>query len=121
MDGVLGGWQETKLSGSLLKPKEQQKMKYKTIGLAEDAADAELRNVTQMTDQLLETKECRFGWKLDRTIKAKWWGFARSFCIQPTKNNTSTKQLGENVYAPCSQGETSLHPKSSRRRSINAI
>ena len=71
----------------------QQRMKYKTIGALEDAGDAELRNVTQMTDQRLKTKECRFGLKFDKTTKASWGRFASSFCIQPAMNNTSTKQL----------------------------
>lgn len=63
----------------------------------EDAGDAELRNVMQMTDQRrLETsKEWRFVLKLDKTTKGIWRQFASSFCIQPTKNNTSTEQLGK--------------------------
>jgi hypothetical protein len=71
-------------------------MGYKTIETREDADDAELRNVTQMTDQRLRTsKEWMFVLKLDKTTKARWWKFASSFCIQPTKNNTSTTQFGK--------------------------
>ena len=71
-------------------------MEYKTIETREDADDAELRNVTQMTDQRLKTsKEWRFVLKLDKTTKGRWRQFASSFCIQLTKNNTSTRQLGK--------------------------
>lgn len=71
-------------------------MGYKTVETREDADDAELRNVTQMTDQRLKTsKEWRFVLKLDKTTKGRWRRFASSFCIQLTKNNTSTGQLGK--------------------------
>jgi hypothetical protein len=72
-------------------------MGYQTNETREDAVDAELRNVRQMIDQQrLETsKKWRFGLQLDKTRKAKPEQFASSFCIQPIKNNTSTRQLGK--------------------------
>lgn len=84
-------------TGSLLRLTGQQRMGYQTNETREDAVDAELRNVTQMMDQRrLETsKKWRFGLQLDKMRKVKPWQFASSFCIQPIKNNTSTRQLGK--------------------------
>lgn len=57
MDGDLGAWQQMRSSGSLLRLTGQQRMGYKTIETREGADDAELGNVTQMTDQWLETSK----------------------------------------------------------------